>query len=167
VVAYQGDRQIGAGTYQVHFADVGQRATWDDPEPIKLLVVQERGEMVGVLADAWQAMLEHLRLVEQQERAARSEQGSPIDLRSYRHQHALHGGRVFEARLALSGRGVTWRLYDIEDRPLGDGTCTSLVALRAQLAQTRVLNEREISELVAGVAGSALVLPELPRKEPE
>lgn len=170
VVAYEDNRQIGVGTYQVHFADVGQPATWNGPEPITLHAILETGALVGLLPDAWRSMLGDLQRIEQVKRdqlrrdtetpAEREPPTLPLDVRAYVFEEALPGGRVFQVLQALSGQGITWRFYDHEDRLLGEGTCTSLAALRVQLVKVGDLSASEVAALVTGVAGSALELPE-------
>lgn len=64
IVAYQGVVRIGHGVYKVHFEDVGNPATWDDPEPVKFQVVSETGEICGIVSEAWHNMLEHTKMFE-------------------------------------------------------------------------------------------------------
>jgi hypothetical protein len=57
IVAYQGLMAIGQGFYQIHFNDVGDYSLRNDPEPVKLIVVRETGEIEGIVQDAWSHML--------------------------------------------------------------------------------------------------------------
>jgi hypothetical protein len=66
IVAYQGPTQIGYGVYKVHFLDVGDPETWRDPEPVKLVVVSEVGEIAGVVSEAWGNMLKHTKMFERE-----------------------------------------------------------------------------------------------------
>ncbi|HEY4388851.1 MAG TPA: hypothetical protein VGN34_30745, partial [Ktedonobacteraceae bacterium] len=63
--AYQGGSSIGYGVYKHHFNDVGDRSLADDPEPVKLEVISEQGEIVGVVQEAWRNMLTHTKMFEE------------------------------------------------------------------------------------------------------
>jgi hypothetical protein len=58
IVIYQGVSAIGFGRYQVHFVNVGNWDMRGDPEPVKLEVISETGDIAGVIELAWRAMID-------------------------------------------------------------------------------------------------------------
>jgi hypothetical protein len=64
VVCFRGNDEVGRGTYQIHFIDVGDLATMNDPEPIKLQVLAESGQWIGIMQSAWINMVASSQLFE-------------------------------------------------------------------------------------------------------